>query len=426
MAHALYTLLWWIALPLIPLRLWYRGRREPGYLAHIGERFGRYRAPPPASEVVWVHAVSVGETRAAAPLVDRLLRERPGRAIVLTCMTAAGRATGAALYGERVVQAWLPYDLPFAVERFLSHYRPVAGILIETELWPNLVRRAAAHAIPVFLVNARLSERSARGYARFASITRPMLAALGGVAAQSEADAERLRSLGAHDVDVTGNVKFDVDVPDAMRALGARLRERFGRNRAVWLAASTREGEEALLVDALAQETRLRDALLVLVPRHPQRFDDVAALVRARGVACVRRTSDDAVTPDTRVVLGDSMGEMLAYCAASDVAFVGGSLLPLGGQNLIEPISLGVPAIVGPHTFNFAEVTERAIAAGAALRVADARELTATVARLLDADVERDRMRRAALAFVEAHRGATDRLWAWLAPRMAALPRTED
>jgi 3-deoxy-D-manno-octulosonic-acid transferase len=425
MARALYTLLWWIALPLIPLRLWYRGLREPGYLAHIGERFGRYHAPPPAGEVVWVHAVSVGETRAAAPLVDRLLRERPGRAIVLTCMTAAGRATGASLYGDRVVQAWLPYDLPFAVERFLSHYRPAAGLLVETELWPNLVRGAAARAIPVFLVNARLSERSARGYARFASLTRPMLAALTGVAAQSEADAGRLRALGAREVRVTGNVKFDIDVPEAMRALGAQLRERFGRDRAVWLAASTREGEEALLVDALAHEPRLRDALLVLVPRHPQRFDDVTALVRARGLACVRRTGDDPVTPDTRVVVGDSMGEMLAYCAACDVAFVGGSLLPLGGQNLIEPIALGVPAIVGPHTFNFAEVTERAITAGAALRVADARELASTVARLLAADAERDRMRRAALAFVEAHRGATDRLWAWLAPRLDANARID-
>ncbi|GIK85798.1 MAG: 3-deoxy-D-manno-octulosonic acid transferase [Betaproteobacteria bacterium] len=420
MARLVYTLLWWLALPLIPLRLAWRARREPGYAHAVGERFGRYRARArPPGEVLWIHAVSVGETRAAAPLVERLQREHPDAVLLLTCMTAAGRETGRSLYGGRVVQAWLPYDVPFAVRAFLDRWRPRAGLLMETELWPNLVHACRRRGVPLFLVNARMSPRSAAGYARVAPLARPMLAALSGIAAQTAGDAERLAALGARDVTVTGNLKFDLALPEAMRALGAALRERFGRARRVWLCASTREGEEALLLDALARRALPDDVLLVLVPRHPQRFDEVASLLRARGLAAVRRSVEAPVGAAVRVVLGDSMGEMLAYCAAADVAFVGGSLLPLGGQNLIEPIALGVPTLVGPHTFNFAEATERAIEAGAARRVADADALVAAAASLL-ADAEaRERMRAAALAFHAQHRGATQRLWTWLAPRLA-------
>jgi 3-deoxy-D-manno-octulosonic-acid transferase len=421
MARALYTLLWWLVLPLVPLRLLWRSRREPGYRAAIGERFGSYRAPAPP-DVLWVHAVSVGETRAAAPLIDRLRATNPRATILLTCMTASGRDTGRQVYGDRVVQAWLPYDAPFAVRRFLDHWSPRAGLLMETELWPNLVHACDARGVPLFLVNARLSERSAAGYRRWASLARPMLRAVTGVAAQTEADAQRLRTLGARDVVVTGNLKFDVTIPEAMRERAAQLRERFGRTRAVWLCASTREGEEALLLDALVAHPLASEALLVLVPRHPQRFDEVEALVRSRGFAVVRRSSDAFVAPFTQVVVGDSMGEMLAYCGAADVAFVGGSLLPLGGQNLIEPIALGVPTLVGEHTFNFAEATERAIAAGAARRVPDARALVDTVEALLRDEAARSRMRGAALAFHAEHRGATDRLWQWLEPRLPAGP----
>ena len=419
MARHLYTLLWWLASPWLPLRLWWRGRREPGYREAIGERFGRYAADAPAlrGDVLWMHAVSLGETRAAAPLIERIAHERPGTAIVLTSMTASGREAGRTLYGGRVVQAWLPYDLPFAVDAFLDRFRPRAGLLFETELWPNLIAACAARGVPVHLVNARMSERSAAGYARAPAFTRPMLGAIAGVAAQTEADANRLMELGAHNVVVTGNLKFDLAIPEATLARGGALRARLGRERPVWLAASTREGEEALVLDALVRASA-PNALLLLVPRHPQRFDEVEALVRSRGLACVRRTSEDPVTPDTRVVLGDTMGEMLVYCAAADVAFVGGSLLPLGGQNLLEPIALGVPTLVGPHTFNFAEATERAIEAGAALRVADANALLAEVGKLLNDAAARAKMRDAALAFIAAHRGATERVWAWLAPRL--------
>jgi 3-deoxy-D-manno-octulosonic-acid transferase len=420
MARALYTLLWCLALPFVPLRLAWRARREPGYLDAVGERFGRTRRRRPPGDVLWVHAVSVGETRAAAPLVERLRRDFPEATLLLTCMTAAGRATGAQLYGDRVVQAWLPYDAPFAVRAFLRHWHPRAGLLMETELWPNLVHACRRDGVPLFLVNARLSPKSAAGYARWPAITQPMLAALAGTAAQTEDDAHRLAALGAHDIAVTGNLKFDVAVPDAMRERGAALRERFGRDRRVWLCASTREGEEALLLDALAGHRLAREALLVLVPRHPQRFDEVEALVRARGFRVLRRSSPSPVDASTQVVLGDTMGEMLAYCASADVAFVGGSLLPLGGQNLIEPIALGVPTLVGEHTFNFAEATERAVEAGAALRVADARALVDAVDALLRDDAARARMRDAALAFHAQHRGAAERLWRWLAPRLPA------
>ena len=420
----LYTLLWLLALPLLPLRLWWRGRREPGYRARIGERFGRYAAdaPRPRGDVVWIHAVSLGETRAAEPLVRRIASERPQATILLTAMTATGREAGRALAagigGGRVVQAWLPYDLPFAVSAFLARFAPRAGLLMETELWPNLVHACRARGVPLHLVNARMSARSAAGYARFAALTRPMLAALAGVAAQTAPDAERLAALGARDVTVTGSLKFDLAVPEAIAARGAALRARLGRDRPVWLAASTRDGEEALLLDALARGGLPADALLLLVPRHPQRFDEVFALVAARGLACVRRSGDAPVDRGTRVVLGDTLGEMLAYCAAADVAFVGGSLLPLGGQNLLEPIAVGVPTLVGPHTFNFAETTERAIEAGAAQRVADADALVAEVGRLLRDPVLRDTMRAAAATFMAAHRGAADRLWTWLASRL--------
>ena len=423
--RALYTLLWYLALPLLPLRLWWRARNEPGYREHIGERFGRYHdhggtVPGP---VLWIHAVSLGETRAAVPLVDRLKRAYPEATVLVTHMTATGRAAGHELFGDRIVQAWLPYDAPFAIRAFLAHFNPRAGLIMETELWPNLVALAHERQVPVFLVNARMSEKSAAGYARVPSLTRPMLASLAGVAAQAEADAARLAALGAPRPEVIGNLKFDVRVGDAALALGHEFRLRFGEARPVWVAGSTRDGEEALILAALAAHPLPPGTLTVIVPRHPQRFAAVAELLRQRGVPFVRRSDNTPVPPDTDVVLGDSMGEMPGYFAAADVVFVGGSLLPLGGQNLIEAIATGRPTIVGPHMFNFAEATEKAVAAGAALEVADATALIAEVAALLGDPGRRGAMREAALAFHRAHGGSADRLWAWLAPRLAVAMR---
>jgi 3-deoxy-D-manno-octulosonic-acid transferase len=420
--RGVYAALTYLALPLLPLRLWWRGRREPGYREHIGERFGRYgNVPAPAGgEVLWVHAVSLGETRAAMPLIERLRRERPAATILLTHMTATGREAGRLLYGSRVVQAWLPYDVPFAVNAFLARFAPRACLLMETEVWPNLTSACARSGIPVFLVNARLSERSLRGYRRFASLTRPMFASLSGVAAQTDADAARLAQAGAREVATTGNLKFDVEISAEARTRGQAMRERFGAQRPVFVAASTREGEEALLLDAIARAVLPPRTLVVIVPRHPQRFDEVAALLDARGLRYERRSGGAPVATDVGFVLGDTLGELPAYYAAADVAFVGGSLLPLGGQNLIEPIAVGTPTIVGLHTFNFADAASAAVAAGAALRATDAESLVAQVADLLNDPARREQIRESALAFHAAHRGAANRLWTWLAPRLAA------
>lgn len=422
--HRIYSLLWSLSLPLLPLRLWWRGRKEPGYRAHIGERYGRYGAPPPPRPVLWVHAVSLGETRAAAPLVDRLHRCHPEATVLLTHMTATGREAGRTLFGDRIVQAWLPYDAPSPVRAFFAHFRPAAGMIMETELWPNLVASAAVAEVPLFLVNARMSSRSAAGYARVPSLTRPMLAAFAGVAAQTTADAERLTALGAPPPVVTGNLKFDVGISDAALALGRELRIRFGESRPVWVAGSTREGEEALIIDAVGRHRLPPGTLSVIVPRHPQRFPAVAEMLRQRGIPFARRSDSGPVAPDIGFVLGDSMGEMLGYYAAADLVFIGGSLLPLGGQNLIEAIAAGRPTLVGPHMFNFAEATANAAAAGAALVVGDADALIATLAELLQDPARCRAMREAALAFHETHRGAGDRLWRWLAPQLdAALAR---
>src|SRR5258708_11746345 len=358
-ARALYTALGIAIMPVLPLRLWWRGRREPEYRRAIGERFGRYETTAVDAPLLWVHAVSVGETRAALPLVRWLKVEYPRARILLTHMTATGRETGRSLFGDGVIQAWLPYDLPFAVHGFFDRFRPAAGFLVETELWPNMVAHAQVMGIPLFLVNARMSRRSARGYAHVPSLTRPLFARLTGVAAQSRDDAARLAALGSPAPVVTGNIKFDLAVPAEARTLGHELRIRFGATRAVWVAASTRDGEEALILDALAQTPLPRETLLVIVPRHPQRFAEVAALLRTRGVPFIRRSDNRQVPAEVGVVLGDSMGELLAYYAAADLAFIGGSLLPLGGQNLIEGLAVGAPGPLRRHTFNLNEGAPR-------------------------------------------------------------------
>ena len=490
-----YSLMWWLALPLVLVRLWLRGRQEPGYRQHWGERLGFYGRRPRsgsaaanasdyAAQVLWVHAVSVGETRAAEPLVDALLASYPGSRVVLTHMTPTGRATGRQLFakhGERLVQAYLPYDTGLMVGAFLRHFQPALCILMETEVWPNLIAVCGRRGVPVVLANARLSERSLRKAQRLGRLMREAAQGIALVAAQTAADAERVRALGVPRVEVTGSIKFDVVVPPAALATGAALRAAIdggagaagvdananananagagtgaaaGAGRPVLLCASTREGEEALILDAyrqaVAHGAMPPKTLLLLVPRHPQRFDEVEKLVGAHGLNTVRRsrlslagagpTADFSAAPAAvpganaqsaaavagvaatpavvpayvDVLLGDTMGEMFAYYAACDVAFVGGSLLPLGGQNLIEPAALGKPVLIGPHTFNFALVTEDALAAGGAVRVADAAALMAAAARLLGDAGARTAMGASAQAFADQHRGATRRTLALL------------
>ena len=407
-----YTLALYLLLPFIPLRLLWRGRKQPAYLAHWSERFGWYPARPPAP-LIWIHAVSVGETRACVPLIDALQARYPTHQILLTHMTPTGRETGQALFGSRVQQVYLPYDLPGAVRRFLSHFKPSFGLIMETELWPNLIATCQQRHIPLALINARLSERSARGYARFALLTRDALNALTFISAQSAADSARLTQLGAPDVAITGNLKFDVVPPPA----SDQLRTLLGARR-VLLAASTREGEEALLLNALATPTPQQ--LLLLVPRHPQRFDVVAALLTARNIAFQRRSENLPIRPETQVVLGDSMGEMFAYYAVAEVAIIGGSLLPFGGQNLIEACALGVPVILGPYTHNFSQAADDAVNAGAALRVADAGAALAKAQALLANPEKREKMSAAALKFAADHRGAVDKTMALITEKLWA------
>ncbi|HEY1044608.1 MAG TPA: lipid IV(A) 3-deoxy-D-manno-octulosonic acid transferase [Telluria sp.] len=418
--RAFYSFMWVLALPLVLLRLWLRGRKEPGYRAHWGERLGFYsQAARSGQMTLWVHAVSVGETRAAEPLVDALLAAYPQSRILLTHMTPTGRATGRSLFarhGDRLVQSYLPYDIGFIVARFVRHYSPSICILMETEVWPNLIAACKAMDVPVALVNARLSERSLRRGQRFGKLMTEAARSVPVVAAQTADDAQRIRSLGAPNVGVTGSIKFDVVVPQAALDLGVWMRERFG-GRKVFLCASTRDGEEQPILEAFARIDASARPLLLLVPRHPQRFDEVAALVAAAGLSVQRRSAlgpDDPVRCD--VLLGDSMGEMFAYYAASDVAFIGGSLQPLGGQNLIEACALGKPVLIGEHTFNFLEVSEQAVAAGAARRVADAAALVDAALALLSNGPERAAMGERAAAFANHHRGATARTLALIAP----------
>ena len=405
--RAAYTLLLYFLLPFVLLRLFWRARKQPGYRRHIAERFGRYRIEgAPAKPILWLHAVSVGETRACAPLISALKARYPEHQILLTHMTPTGRETGMQLFGEGVMRCYLPYDLPFAVRGFLAYFKPALGMLMETEIWINLIHSCHEQKIPLALINARLSEKSAAGYARHSALVHEALSKLATVSAQTTADAQRLENLGAANVAVCGNLKFDVLTPSHMLELGARLRESFGADRPVWLAASTRDGEEALLLDRL-DEVAVPGALAVIVPRHPQRFADVAALLRSRRIPFQRRSENRPIEAATRIVLGDSMGEMLAYYAACDVAFIAGSLLPFGGQNLIEACAVGKAVLVGPHMHNFAEATRLAVQGGAAIQVADPHQLAQQVTRLLQDATVRQAMGNAALDFAKQGKGAT-------------------
>lgn len=409
MWRAFYWLLLWLALPFVLARLWWRGRQEPRYRESPGERFGFYRSAP-KKPVIWLHAVSLGETRAAEPLLRALQLRHPDCELLITQMTATGREAAQALLGGSAHVAWLAYDYPFAVKRFLRHFRPRLGILMETEIWFNLVAQCGRANVPLMLANARMSARSARGYASVAPLTRAALLSMDAVAAQTAEDAERLTALGAHGVEVTGNLKFDVEPGAGSNSLAAQFRKWFG-DRRVLLAASTREGEEELLLGAADREPP-GDALTVIVPRHPQRFDAVAQLLSSRGLKFARRSTGAPVPRDCRYVLGDSLGEMAAYYRASDVAFIGGSLLEYGGQNLIEACAAGVPVLIGPHTFNFTQAADSAVAAGAALRVDRAEDVLLQASRLLaDADL-RARMGKAGIDFCAAHRGATQKMLA--------------
>lgn len=410
MSRYLYTLIWVLILPLVLLRLLWRGRKQSAYRHNMGERFGRYPIKI-QQPVLWVHAVSVGETRAAAPLVRALQNQYPDHRILMTCMTPTGRETAQQVYGDSADVVYLPYDLPWAIRGFWRHFKPQLGVFMETELWPNLLHACRAEQIPTLLANARLSARSAKGYGRIKWLIQPAIASLSAIAAQSEADAERLRQLGGGNITVCGNLKFDITPPDAMLDLGEQFRAHFGPKRRVILTASTREGEEALLINSRPQPWP-QDWLWIIVPRHPQRFDEVSDLLQSAGLTVQRRSDNLPVSSSTQVWLGDSMGEMFAYYHACHLAFIGGSLLPFGSQNLIEAAAVGRPILIGPHTFNFAEASRLALEIGAAESIDSAAGFWARVAALLGDEQELAQRGEAGLRFSQEHRGATERVMA--------------
>ena len=416
-ARWLYATALRLLTPLYLLRLWRRGAKEPLYRHGLGERLGFYAGSAEPGRL-WIHAVSLGETRAASALIDALRARDPQLKFLLTHSTATGREAGRALLqnlGSGDAQAWLPYDTPGAVRRFLRHWQPRLGVLMETEVWPTLQREAQRAGLPMVLANARLSEKSLRQGLRFAALMRPAARRMTLALAQTEADAARIRSMGMARVEVAGNLKYDIAVDPRLVSRGRAWAERLGRP--VLMLAVSREGEEAALLAEWVRQPSPRP-LLAIVPRHPQRFDEVAALIESAGLKLARRSgwgeepSAEALTAD--VWLGDSMREMPLYYGLASVALLGGSFEPLGGQNLIEAAACGCPVLAGPHTFNFAEAAELALAAGAAERCVS---LAAAVQRglALCADVQgREGMSANALAFSAAHRGAAVRMAATL------------
>lgn len=420
MVRQLYSLLAWMLQPLVRRKLLRRGRQEPGYLVAVEERFGHYDMPAFADDgrTVWVHAVSLGETRAAAVLLAGLREQWPQMRLLLTHGTATGRAEGAGLLREGDVQVWQPWDTPGAVQRFLAHFRPRVGILLETEVWPNLAAVCAQSGVPLVLANARLSEQSLRKARRLAWLSRPAYRSLAAVWAQTQDDADRLALLGSPVQGVFGNLKFDATPDAALLARGRAWRAALARP--VVMFASSREGEEAEWLQCLEQAgAAAREVQWLVVPRHPQRFDEVAALIGTRGHTVARRSQwgelPSLVDLSADVWLGDSLGEMAQYYGMSDAALLGGSFAPLGGQNLIEAAACACPVLMGPHTFNFDEAARLAEEAGAAQRCGDLAQAVSVALALVREPGRQQAMARAASRFAQAHRGAAARTCAALA-----------
>ena len=417
----LYTAVLYLVVPLIVARLLSRGLRERAYLDRISERFGLGTHVGSGRGSLWVHAASVGEVQAAAPIVRALESRYPGETILVTTTTPTGAQRTVETFGDAVVHRYLPFDLPWAMARYLDRVQPRVAIIMETEIWPNLMALCRARKVPVVLANARLSERSASRYRKFRRLYAPVFQGVAAVAAQSGKDATRLASIGAppERIDVTGNTKFDVPIPTGLREKAATLRRTWGATRGVWIAASTHRGEEAQVLAAFEEvRARMPESLLILAPRHPERFPEAEALARRRGFTSVLRSQRPIDCSNAEVYIGDTMGELLLLYAAADVAFVGGSLVEVGGHNMLEPAALGVPVLVGPHQFNFAEISRRLIEAGGAESISNSAHLAQSVVRHLeDGDLRRSTGERGR-AFVKSGRGAWERVIAMIAPHV--------
>jgi 3-deoxy-D-manno-octulosonic-acid transferase len=415
----LYLLAVYLSAPIISVVFLWRGIRNRSYRANLGERWGFGRRVAPHG--VWLHAVSVGEVQACAPLVGALRRSHPQLPLTVTTFTPTGAARARALFGDVADVRYVPFDLPGAVRRFLRRVEPRLAVIFETELWPNLYRECRRRRVPLVLASARISERSLGRYRRLGALFTEAVSSAALVAAQGEGDAARFKALGAApgSTHVTGNLKFDFELPAGLAERGRRLRSVYAVRRPLWVAGSTHEGEEAAVLEAQRLvRSRHAQALVVIAPRHPPRFDAVAALLASAGVAWVRRSDgeDAAAAAAAEVLLLDSLGELLEFYAAADVAFVGGSLVPVGGHNLLEPAALGVPVLTGPHNFNGAEVMRLLSARGAALIVGSPAELGARVSALLDDPQERERIGALGRDSVAASRGALARLLELIEP----------
>ncbi|QVL47802.1 MAG: lipid IV(A) 3-deoxy-D-manno-octulosonic acid transferase [Thiocapsa sp.] len=422
MTRRLYTFLLRLLLPLALLRLYWRSLKSPAYRRRVRERLALGPAGPATQ--IWIHAVSVGEVQAAEPLIRRLIAHDPPLSVLVTTTTPTGAERLHERLGDSVAHRYTPYDLPGILDRFLSRTTPALLIVMETEIWPNTLAACAERGIPVILANARLSERSARGYRRLARLTRETLQGFDLIAAQAEPDARRFIALGADPerVQVTGSIKFDLRQPASLLDQAEAMRRAWGGQRPVWVAASTHEGEDGAI---LAAHQRIRavlpEALLVLVPRHPERFDRVAELVARQGLTLARRSRLEPCTPSTAVFLGDTMGELPVFLAAADTAFMGGSLVPTGGHNLLEAAAAGVPVAIGPHHFNFAAITQLLCAEEGAVEIADTEALARLMISWLSDATERARIGENGRRVVEANRGALDRLMTLIETR---LPKT--
>ncbi len=398
---------------MILIRLIWRGIRSPSYWQRWPERFGQGAVLSDKVPVIWIHAVSVGEVEATRPLVQKLFSEFPDHQLLITTMTPTGSAHVKRLYGDSVTHCYLPYDVSFAVQRFLKRTHPQFGIIMETELWPLMLLTCQQLNIPLVLANARMSERSAKGYARLAGFTKTILKSLHFIAAQSENDRQRFKQLGADkkNIHAIGNLKYEISLASGLIEQATAMRSIWGSHRPIWVAASTHEGEEIAILNATRQvRAACSELLLIIVPRHPERFDKVTALSQKSGFKTLRRSEHRPCPLDVQVMVVDTMGELPLFYAASDVAFVGGSLVPVGGHNILEPAALGRPIITGPHYFNFNEITQQFLDADAAIQIDNTETLADTVIQLLQDPLKRSNMGEAALKIMANSQGASKRL----------------
>ena len=412
MSRGIYSLLMYLLVPLFVWRLLRRGFRDRNYWQRWSERFG-YSDQPELLDSIWIHAVSVGEVQAAVPLIEHFLQQERPQPVVITTMTPTGSSRVKKLFGDRVHHVYAPYDLPDAVNRFLNRVNPMKAILMETEIWPNMITWCYKRNVPLILANARLSERSARGYRRVPRLGRLAMKRISRIAAQSDADKQRLISIGADKgrVTVTGSIKMDIDLPASLREQGEVLRRRIGADRAIWVAASTHAGEEEQVLQAYHQVLKaIPDCLLVLVPRHPDRADDVVVLCRQQGFEPLRRTTENGAEEVKDIYLVDTLGELTQFFAACDVAYIGGSLVPIGGHNMIEASALGKAVVFGPHLFNFQEISTQLLEADAARIVHDSDALAGAISELLGDANLRHQLGQNGRQFIESNRGALQRL----------------